>query len=168
MNAAALDRDDQARALLADNLPRLVGEARALEGLAELDDLIAVGWWALYQCAERFEARNGVTLWGYANHRVRGAMIDWCRRAAWWSSRRYPTPHHRTDFPELVAPAPELRPTFDELTESLDERRRTLLRLVFVYETPMKAAGDLLGVHESRASQLRGDAIARLRSTFME
>jgi len=56
------------------------GIARSLEGVVEMDDLIAHGRVGLLEAAQRFDSRHGVPFELYATFRVRGAIMDAVRR----------------------------------------------------------------------------------------
>lgn len=58
----------------------------------------------------------------------------------------------------------ERRRTLADAMETLPERDRLVLTLSFYEELTLKEIGAVLGVVESRVSQIRSDAIARLRS----
>ena len=50
--------------------------------------------------------------------------------------------------------------------DKLPERERQVIALYYVEELTMKEIGEVLGVTESRVSQLRSQAIVRMRSSF--
>lgn len=73
--------------LLVSHLPqvRLVAEAihERLRFRTELDDLIGFGVLGLLQAIERFDSSRGVLLKTYAEHRIRGAILDGLRNLDW-------------------------------------------------------------------------------------
>jgi RNA polymerase sigma factor for flagellar operon FliA len=62
---------------------------RSLSSVAELDDLLSFGREGLLDAARRFDGSRGVPFRGYANFRVRGAIIDGVRASARLSRRTH-------------------------------------------------------------------------------
>ena len=62
---------------------------RTLGGAAELDELLSFGREGLWDAARRFDTSRGVPFRGYANFRVRGAIIDGVRSSARLSRRTH-------------------------------------------------------------------------------
>jgi RNA polymerase sigma factor for flagellar operon FliA len=62
---------------------------RSLGHAAELDDLLSFGREGLLDAARRFDDSRGVPFRGYANFRVRGAIIDGVRSSARLSRRTH-------------------------------------------------------------------------------
>ena len=62
---------------------------RTLGGAAELEELLSYGREGLWDAARRFDASRGVPFRGYANFRVRGAIIDGVRSSARLSRRTH-------------------------------------------------------------------------------
>lgn len=56
------------------------GIARSLEGVLEVDDLMAYGCVGLVGAARRFEPKHGLSFKSYATFRVRGAIMDAVRQ----------------------------------------------------------------------------------------
>jgi RNA polymerase sigma factor for flagellar operon FliA len=62
---------------------------RTLGGAAELEELLSFGREGLWDAARRFDDSRGVPFRGYANFRVRGAIIDGIRASARLSRRTH-------------------------------------------------------------------------------
>lgn len=62
---------------------------RSLGSVADLDELLSFGREGLWDAARRFDASRGVPFRGYANFRVRGAIIDGVRSSARLSRRTH-------------------------------------------------------------------------------
>lgn len=62
---------------------------RTLGGVAELDELLSFGREGLWDAARRFDESRGVPFRGYANFRVRGAIIDGVRASSRLSRRTH-------------------------------------------------------------------------------
>lgn len=68
--------------------------------------------------------------------------------------------------PSALFESGEGRRALTEAIDRLPERERQVVALYFVEELTLKEVGSVLGVTESRASQLRTQAILRLRSAL--
>jgi RNA polymerase sigma factor FliA len=62
---------------------------RTLGNAAELEELLSFGREGLWDAARRFDESRGVPFRGYANYRVRGAIIDGVRASARLSRRTH-------------------------------------------------------------------------------
>ena len=62
---------------------------RTLGGASELEELLSFGREGLWDAARRFDETRGVPFRGYANFRVRGAIIDGVRASARLSRRTH-------------------------------------------------------------------------------
>jgi len=62
---------------------------RTLGGAAELEELLSFGREGLWDAARRFDETRGVPFRGYANFRVRGAIIDGVRASSRLSRRTH-------------------------------------------------------------------------------
>lgn len=71
-----------------------------------------------------------------------------------------------TRTPLAIYQQTETRETLTAAVESLPERERQIVALYFVEELTMKEIGAVLGVTESRVSQIRTSAILRLRAAL--
>ena len=202
----------------------------------ELDDLIGYGTIGLLHAVERFDPGRGILLKTYAEHRIRGAILDGLREMDWlprtarqrerqqreqqheenagavspvlsaksgvsgsgWKTepesisrpRASHHPYMGSVFPggnlgdlEKLADLStarhaqggtgtnperlyERKQKHDQLTAAmtrLPRRHRQILDLYYQREMSMRQIGAILQVHESRISQLRAAAVARLR-----
>ncbi len=148
-------------------LARIWGAALPLP--AAVEDLEQVGWLALLRCRARYDPERG-SLATYAHWRIRGAMQDELLRL-----------DPRTLYAQRHGVAPvELLPVQDTLQQStpaatpdpflaaavatLPARWQQVLRLSVVEGWRLHEIGALLGCGESRVSQMRTQALARLRT----
>ena len=199
----------------------------------ELDDLIGYGMIGLLNAVERFDPDRGVLLKTYAEHRIRGAILDglrgmdWLPRSARQKERQSSQASEERETVAVAAPAVPTSPrkaqlrkgsnfcsdaplppqmefvfaggdigdlerlaeltklrhgmrrtganpenlyerkeSYDRLTATvsrLPRRQRQVIELYYHRELSMKQIGAMLGVHESRVSQLHAAAIQRLR-----
>ncbi len=143
-----------------------------LPGCADLADLVQVGWEALLRSQARYQTAPA-TLLTYADQRIRGAMDDELRRldprTRYAQDQGVPPPVLLplwTAF-EVVAPTPTPEPFLVALVATLPARQQQVLRLCYVEGWREHEIGALLGCTQSRVSQIRTEALARLR-TLME
>ncbi|MCC7537064.1 MAG: RNA polymerase sigma factor FliA [Deltaproteobacteria bacterium] len=225
------DRVDAYMALVRRSAHRFV---RRLPSHVQVDDLIGAGNVGLLQAARRYDPSQGARFETFAEHHIRGAMLDAVRsadplsrdvrRIARGISRattelrrrlgREPDeadvaaelglpvdrlrsvqvqlvaaaelPLHATprgegdDRPTIAPPAPAdtdpaQRAETHELTDrlrgaiaELPERLQTLVALYYTEGCTLKQIGERMGFTESRACQLHGEAIHRLRARFSD
>ena len=70
--------------------------------------------------------------------------------------------------PDAQLERTEMREMLGEALGGLPERERTILSLYYEQELTLKEIGEVIGVCESRVSQLRALAVSRLRVTMRE
>jgi RNA polymerase sigma factor for flagellar operon FliA len=68
--------------------------------------------------------------------------------------------------PEIEAQTAELKARLAEAIESLAERERLVIALYYYENLTLREIGEILGVTESRVSQLHTKAVLALRSRF--
>jgi RNA polymerase sigma factor for flagellar operon FliA len=73
--------------LIVDELPRVQAMARVLcyraAAPALSDDLAQAGMVGLIEAVQKYEPLRQIQFWSYAQHRVRGAMLDYLREWDW-------------------------------------------------------------------------------------
>ncbi len=164
---------------------------RKLRGNVELDDLVAYGTEGLYAAVDRFDPARGVPFGAYAQHRIRGAMIDGVRaispvppvayrrrRAAMRGEHVHVTvnvgpvqtdptrlPFTGISVVELASRA-ELRRRVCKAMERLPENQRTLIERHYFADADLAEAGAELGYSKSWASRLHARAIDTLRGAL--
>lgn len=156
------------------------------------EDLLGSAYLGLWEAAERYDETNPASFKTFATYRIRGAIFDQTR-AEDWSPRSSPgqfalmdIEYEQTGAPDEVGtgvrgavwrpklPASEW--TTDSTIEGNDTSRelayvvgglplaeRLVISLYYFDRLSMKATGKALGVCESRASQIHGAALHRLR-----
>jgi RNA polymerase sigma factor for flagellar operon FliA len=73
-------------------------------------------------------------------------------------------PDDGANDPHIQFEAVDLNTIMTEAIDALPEKERTVLTLYYYEEMTMKEIGSILGVNESRVSQLHSKATLRLRS----
>ena len=139
------------------------------------DDLAAEGLAALVECAQRYDPSLGSAVaagedqfWAYAYPRVRGAMQDALRRWFHWDQsnhapREQPMSLDEAIEHEVAVEDPPCTVDAWAALARLPERERNV---VFRYACgeSLTSIGSSLGVTESRACQIKGEAQARFRA----
>jgi len=143
-----------------------------------LDDLVGAGTVGLIQAVDRFDSSRGPKFKTYAQHRIQGAMLDFLREE---------DPLSRTERRRVRESAPGLSPTtvsldaiqlhrlaapaqpafstrFDvrEARRSLSPRENRVIALLYDFDWQSREVAAELGVNESRVSQIKQRAIAKL------
>jgi RNA polymerase sigma factor for flagellar operon FliA len=144
-----------------------------------LDDLISAGMVGLIQAVDRFDSSRGAKFKTYAQHRIHGAMLDFLREEDPLS--RTERRRVRESAPvlspmtvsldaiqlhRLAAPAPPAFTTrFDvrEARRSLSPRENRVIALLYDFDWQSREVAAELRVNESRISQIKQRAIAKLR-----
>lgn len=160
------------KAIAVKLLPRMRG--------ADLDDLIQDGVLGLIAACEHFDRCKG-RFASYAYYRIRGAMLD--GHYAQRGGRSKFLPEQMVSLSTEVAPgvelgevleAPEnvedeviansLRDEFDaKLTSGLNRNQERVIRGHFYEDLPLKVISKKIGVSDCRASQLKTEAVNKLR-----
>jgi len=121
----------------------------------EIEDLIQEGYVALLEASRSFDPASGTKLWSYAQHRVRGAMIDFLRR----DGERILSRRRRKIWRAIHSASQRLgrKPTSDELADELgltQVQLDTMRRRVHEAEPPMPTPFDVV-VEREAAERIR-------------
>lgn len=168
---------------------------RGLPPHIDADDLIQAGYFGLADAKRRFDPQRGIKFQTYATPRIRGAMLDAIREADWAPRlvrrRREKVPKIHSinrsmrlnglgaeglngreklyDFPDLrppEEPSVEDRDQFERSLAFLHGQMRQVILLNFREDKNLREIGDILGLSESRISQIRGQAFRILRANM--
>jgi len=178
---------DESSALIARHaamIDRVARRVAARAGMPELsEELWSAGAMGLLDAARRFEPGREIRFETFAEHRVRGAMLDELRRLD-HLPRRMRARVKEQDEPdvrleELVDIAPGEAPSAEERAVSaqqrerlaaaiarLPERLQVVLSLYYVEELKLREIGLVLEVTEARVCQLHKEALAALRAAL--
>lgn len=155
-------------------------QAFACRGAATIErgDLIGAGTLGLIHALEHYEASRGVSFASYATPRIRGAMLDELRRLdrvpRSVRERMHPAPASANAEPasDAVDPGEDVETALvreedvaalAQAIAALDARQRAVLTLYYHEELRQHQIAAVLGVTESRVSQIRSQALATLR-----
>ena len=137
----------------------------------EVDDLIQVGWIGMIEAWHRYDESFGVSFWGYAYSRVRGAMSDEVRAAKQFA-RSVKDDYRMEPFIDNVHDqvTTDKDPRFgnmtvwDDMLASLPDRDRQIVSLYVIRELALHRIGTLYGVSEGRIHQIVKVSMKKLRS----
>ena len=192
----------------------------------DLDDLIHAGVLGLFDAVDKYDESKNVAFHSYAEHRIKGAILDSLRQLDWASRdlrkrqkqvdsttrdlcaklgrtptegevaqamglsmerwRRMlmelrtvalvsasPNPDQERDRTQEFAAKPDLQPdrmcqrrqlqvTLARAIETLPERYQKVVCLYYTKEMTMKEIGEVMGVNESRVSQIHKTALKKM------
>lgn len=167
--AAALDRKELAEAHLGLVEPIARRLALTLPRSFSLEDLIAAGRVGLWDAARRYEPakHGGAPFSSYARPRIRGAIVDSVRRAAWLEANRPALDDSEEPATLTITEAGVDRETLGfrvaAAIRALPELQRRVLLLHYDDGLRFRAIGSTIGKGHSRASKLHMEAIRSLR-----
>jgi RNA polymerase sigma factor for flagellar operon FliA len=158
----------------ADNHDRVVASLAFVKTLArrlassspalEMDDLVQDGLLGLMDAARRFDEAQGIPFEAFATSRVRGAMVDGLRRAAWPRGLRR-VRRERTRLSQTLGAEPTAQALAQHLHMPVATLQRHLSRIAAIEATiwapvrPSPSTPHMLYVeHEARAKVRRGIA----------
>jgi len=187
-NATATSEIASRDAAILENLVLVNTLARRLQcrlpPCVTLDDLTSAGTIGLIEAVERFDSSRGLKLRSYAQHRIWGAMLDFLRREDPLSrGERRRIRHSDSTAPVTISldqlPAPALdhlvrveEHAVTELTlasevraarRCLSTRENHVIAMLFDFGRQSRQVAADLKVNESRVSQIKQRAIAKLR-----
>lgn len=165
--------------------------ARRLPRGVEVDDLVSAGTLGLLDAASRFEPTRAATFKGYAEIRIRGAMMDWLRTSDWLprsvraAVRREESSAAVVSIEDVseegydnvsapaIAPFAQMavRQRKERLTAAiakLPRREREVLSLYHLEDLTFRQIGGMYGFSEARACQLHTAAVAHLREELCD
>ncbi len=227
--------DEERQCLILKHLPqvRLLARRihRRLPETVSLDDLVSIGIVGLISAVDRFDPSRHVQLGSYAEHKIKGGILDSLRRLDWASrpqrkrakqigaaiaaveQRVYRAPTEQeiatelnitikryrewqvnvrglnlgksdaresddyessallrslsadpSEMPSAVLERGELQRTLDAAISGLPEIHQTVLSLHYRDELRLREISKITGLHASRISRIRSQAILQLRA----
>lgn len=140
------------------------------------EDLAQTGVIGLMDAMSKYDASKNATFRTYASTRIQGEMLDAIRQ--WRRNPHYQKQvfyreldiislvHHiawaMAENPESLAGEQSRREYLEQVTEALSPRERRVLALYYGKGLTLKEVGALLGVDESRVSQIHTAAVRQL------
>jgi RNA polymerase sigma factor for flagellar operon FliA len=159
---------------------------RRLPPCVTFDDLASAGMLGLIQAVDRFDQTRGLKFKTYAQHRIWGAMQDFLRdedplsrterrrvraSAPALSATGYGIPGATVSLDQIpmsrlaspAQPAFMLRSEVREARRCLSPRENRVIQLLYDFDWKSREVAVELHVNESRVSQIKQRAIAKLR-----
>lgn len=149
--------------------------AQRLPRSVSTDDLASAGTLGLIAAADRFDSSRGLAFSTYARHRIMGAILDFLRTEdpLSRSARRAEcggAPVTVSLDQLTTPPAAHLGPRIEDRVDvgnarkCLSPRENRVISLLYDQDWPAREVAKLLGVNESRISQIKHRAVTKLRS----
>lgn len=157
-----MTRDD----LIVAHLPQVQQIARNIRRRLPrhvlLEDLVSIGVIGLIYAIDHFDASKGAQLKTYAEHRIRGAILDSRRRAEpATEALTVEQPERNTIiFEERIYQGQLLRKACD----AISPKERRLLAMVYANDLTLTAIAKLQGVSSSYACRSHSVALRRIRT----
>ena len=142
---------------------------RRMPASFELDDLRQAGRVGLINAAARYDRSMNVPFGAYARHRIRGEILEACRRRNW----------REATHEELYAGVRDMRPADVDLDAGiragerarlltmalagLSPAHRAILRAHYLEQRTVREIGQKAGITAGRASQILHEALDRAR-----
>jgi RNA polymerase sigma factor (sigma-70 family) len=148
---------------------------RRLPASFELDDLVQEGVIGLIWAAARYQPERGTPFQAFARPRVRGAILESCRRRNWREATHVSldtglgTEGHEAavlcdrDLPDVRLTEKQATQRWRRLAQTLPRRELYIIEHYYFLEENLGVCGSALNVCPSRASQLHLRALARMR-----
>lgn len=162
---------------------------------AEVDELVSAGHVGLVDAARKFDPARGVQFGAFARRRILGAMLDHLRRLDELTRHQREQVRagtmpffllqlhvdddafaHRAGLDKLEAPRTHGTETLQQrfLSEHIEremarltQRERYILTEYFWHDRTLGEIVQVLGISESRASQIKDRALVRLKRWLM-
>lgn len=136
---------------------------RRLPASFEFDDLVGEGTLGLIDAAEKFSPERNVPFRAYAAVRIRGQMMESCRRRHWKNSTHLPITgdvlqmesedHGAGEIMRRIHHAERAR-IVNQAVDALPDREQKVVDIYFRQERQLAGIGAEFGVRQSRSSQL--------------
>ena len=136
---------------------------KSLPNFIDLENLKSAAYLGLVEAANRFDEKQNIAFSSFAFSRILGAIHDYLREQSFFKGKYFPVMSldhslSQGDFNlrETVSckKKNETEENFEVITLGLDEQAKVILKYYFIHEYSMKEVGDLVGISESRISQL--------------
>ena len=145
--------------------------------MVEYDDLVSAGYVGLLEADKNFDPKRGVKFWTYADHLVNGRMMDVVRSALGRTEGNIRR-HINDEDANIEGESGKLEDAINEkifinnvwenTKYKLSDYEYILMRLRYKEGLPLEKIGEIIGVNESRASQMFSDMEKKLIKYFSQ
>jgi RNA polymerase sigma factor for flagellar operon FliA len=137
---------------------------KSLPKFVDVEDLKSAAYLGLVEAANRFNPNLGIAFTTFAYPRIFGAIHDYLREQGWFK-RGDSTPMMSLDsssddkeyaLKDLISSKidSKIDESLEVVTLDFDDQAKDIFKHYFVEEYSMKEVGDMIGLSESRVSQL--------------
>jgi RNA polymerase sigma factor for flagellar operon FliA len=142
---------------------------RELPRSVDIDELKSAAYMGLVKAANRFDPKCNVPFPAYARWRIRGEILDYLRELRWDKSAKVQNADQ--EVLEILYSTHDVSYTeefFGKVTKSLSAIGQKVVILYYVQERTLKEIGTLLGLSESRISQILSQSRSEIKRRFSE
>lgn len=133
-----------------------------------LDDLESAAYFGLVQAAESYDVQKSDNFVQYAIFKIFGAIRDYLRELV-WGPRKKPWSKKDQNFDEVVGPNHKQDDEiFYKIIAILPENNQIALKKYYVDCEKMSDIANILGVNESRVSQIISESKKVLKEKWSE
>jgi RNA polymerase sigma factor for flagellar operon FliA len=142
---------------------------RRLPPSFELDDLKSAGKIGLIRAAARYNRAMNVPFGAYARHRIRGEILEACRRRNWRENTHdelYPESRDERTVDvdmDFEIRAEERTRLLERVLSGLSGEHQMALRIYYLEHRTLNDVGGVLGLSSCRAGQIVRQALAAAR-----
>lgn len=149
---------------------------RSLPDFVDVEDLKSAAYLGLVEAANRFDSKFDVAFSTFAYPRIFGAIHDYLREQGWFK-RGDLTPVMSLDsafdnqdcvLRDTIPSKPNdnTKENLEAITLGLDDQDKAIISYYFVEEYSMKEIGEIIGISESRVSQLLKSCKSKIRQNW--
>jgi len=142
---------------------------RELPPSVDIDELKSAAYMGLVKAANRFSPKYQVAFPTYARFRIRGEILDYLRELRW--DIRAKVQNVDQEVLEILYFDHKISHTgefFQKVTKSLSAIGKKVLLMYYVQERSLKEIGRVLGLSESRISQILTHSRNEIKRRFSE
>ena len=136
--------------------------------IASLEELEAAAYFGLVQAAKSFDPAKSPDFRGFASRRIFGAMSDYLIEISPGTKSKRMKSSLLPDSLEARPEASGKTEVFDVIIAPLPQRTQVILRRAFIHEDTLTQRSKVVGLHESRISQIITEARNTLRGIWFD
>lgn len=157
--------------LITDNLQYAKNVARQRHKkhpFVAYDEIEAAAYMGLVEAARKYNPEKNDEFLAYAYPRIVGAIRDYLRELRWGSRANPVAVAEVYIYEEELCQAEERRNDgfFDKMTANLTKTNKTVVRQYYVEELKIREIATIMGVNESRVSQVLSESRVKLKQSW--